>query len=115
MRLACLILLTFLVPACVSQRPAESVRAVVETDWEAEEAVPAGALVFDVPLGPGAPPLDLGRQGRAPAAYWGVQGPVMTHFYQRTDDRYGTGWEFDDFGDRYRRRTVEVRTGSAVR
>jgi hypothetical protein len=112
MRLACLVLLVFLIPACAA-RPQSHPRAEVSRPEE-PEALAAGALVFDAPAGE-AGRIDFPRDPRAGGAVWGIQGPTTTFLYQRTDDRYGSGWDFDSFGDRYRRRTVETRLNMSVR
>jgi hypothetical protein len=123
MRLACLILLSFLIPAC-ALRPTRSPAPVAHGEEPAlvdqqlphePQAEPASALVFDPLASPDEPGIDFPRDPRSQGAYWGIQGPTQTFFYQRTDDRYGSGWDFEGFGDTYRRRTIETRIGTSVR
>ncbi len=113
MRLACLMLL-LLIPACAVRPTAEPVAMRIEAAEPARQR-PAAALVFDPPTTFADPPFDLVRDPRRQGAYWGVQGPVTTFYYQRSDDRYGYGWDWDRLGESYRRRTVETRIGSSVR
>jgi hypothetical protein len=117
MRLACLVLLMFLFPACAMRptAPSPAVQAEPEPEWELDDAQPAAALALDPPALQAEPPLDFPRDSRAQGAFWGIQGPRETYFYQRIDDRYGTGWGYGSYGDLYRERTIETTVGTSVR
>lgn len=73
------------------------------------------ALVFDPVSDQPAPALVLDRDIRRQRAYWGMQGPVVTWFYQRTDDKYGMGWQSGSLDENYQRRTIEVKMSTSVR
>ncbi|MGF1633455.1 MAG: hypothetical protein ACFCVE_06355 [Phycisphaerae bacterium] len=82
----------------------------------------AAALAFAPPIERLAPPLDLSRQGRAEAAFFGFAGVQTESFYIRTDDRVADlpfSGRFGSVGplnlSRYERRAVTTRTGVVYR
>ncbi len=107
---------------CTANRPpSPPTQASHETidiePFETAENTATAALVFDPIILADASMLDLGRDGRDAAAYWGLQGPMITYFWQQTDDLYGDvgGWGRGNVNGRYRRHTIETKVGTSVR
>jgi len=87
-------------------------------------SLPAAALVFSPPLLQDAPPLELSRDERRPAAFVGYPEGVTEFFYVRWDDRQGGGGGWGSgsdgtwgsgFHDRYERRAVSEKVGVLYR
>jgi hypothetical protein len=111
-RLLPAVLLVTLVGCAASSSRPRSVASTTQTSVEPHHdyATTASALVFDPPASRYLPPLDLSRDGRAPAAFAGFQQASNTVTFSWTDDHQST-----DFFDSYDRHTLTVQIGSSVR
>ena len=114
-----MLLTGILLAGCASQPP---MGGIVPPAAEAEryEAITASALVFDPPVTWDAPPLDLSRDERAPAAFVSFEGPIITYFWIHTDDWQGSDWgggcgRFGGRGDSFERRAVIDKVGVTYR
>jgi hypothetical protein len=83
---------------------------------------PASALVFDLPVAQGLPPINLDRSIRQPAAFVGYEGPTVEYHTTIIDNRqgvpgcYGGGCGFyGAVDDSYQRQDVTVRTSVRYR
>ena len=83
---------------------------------------PAAALAFTPPVLQDAPPLELSRDLRRPAAFVGYPESVAEFFYVRWDDRQtGGNWQGSGSSggsgslDRYERRAVSEKSGVLFR
>lgn len=85
-------------------------------------AAPASALVFDLPVAQGLPPINLDRSIRQPAAFVGFEGPTVEYHTVLIDNRQGVGngWYggcgfFGGTDDSYQRQDVTVRSSVRYR
>lgn len=85
-------------------------------------AAPASALVFDLPVAQGMPPINLDRSIRQPAAFVGYEGPTVEYHTTVIDNRQGvgSGWYggcgfYGAPDDGYQRQDVTVRTSVRYR
>lgn len=87
--------------------------AAEATMASAEVFQPASALVFDLPVARGLPPLNLDRASREPTAFVGFEEPSVEYHTVFIDDVQGSngyGW-----GNGYQREDVIQRTSVRYR
>jgi hypothetical protein len=116
MRQLILLTLAATIVGCASQ-PAPQPAPIAQSHDLYNNAV-AAALVYGPPISTDAARIDLSREGRGQAAYWGYEDVTTTYYYLWQDDyqrSYGGHGRHSGQNDRFEREAITQRAGVSYR